>query len=66
MIRVFISFASPNLELAERLRQDLTKHGATVFQFNKSARAGRGAWEQVYDNIDEADYFLLLLTHDAI
>ncbi len=66
MTRVFISFASPDLGLAERLQQDLTKHGATVFQFNKSARAGRGAWEQVYNNIDESDYFLSLLTHDAI
>lgn len=64
--RVFISFASPNLGLAERLQDDLTKRGASVFQFNKSARPGRSAWDQVYNNIDESDYFLSLLSRDAV
>ena len=66
MIRIFISFASSNSRLAERLHEELTKRGATVFQFETSAHAGKSAWDQVYDNIQDADYFVCLLSREAI
>lgn len=66
MIRIFISFASSSLHLAEKLHEALTKRAATVFQFEKSARAGKSAWDQVYDNIQDADYFVCLLSREAI
>ena len=56
MVRIFISFASANEDFAERLHSALTDAGAEVFQFQRSAKAGQGAWEQVYDNIQAADH----------
>lgn len=66
MIRVFISFASANEDLARALHAALTRSGATVFQFQQSARAGQDAWKQVYDSIQNADYFICLLSRDAL
>ena len=66
MVRIFISFASANEKLAEELHQVLTSRGAEVFQFQKSAKAGQGAWEQVYNNIQSADIFVCLISRDSL
>ena len=66
MVRIFISFASANEDFAERLHSALTDAGAEVFQFQRSAKAGQGAWEQVYDNIQAADHFICLISRDSL
>ena len=66
MIRVFISFAMSDAALAKALHAALTKRGVSVFQFQETARAGKNVWNQVYDNIESADFFICLLSRDAI
>jgi hypothetical protein len=64
--RIFISFASSASAIADRLLEDLTAGGASVFQFRGTARAGQSAWTQVYDSIHDSEWFLVLLSREAV
>ena len=66
MVRIFISFASADEEFAAKLHSALTEAGAEVFQFQRSAKAGQGAWNQVYDKIQAADHFICLISRDSL
>ena len=66
MSKVFISYSTADRELAKRLHDDLRDHGATVYQFEESAKPGSDAWDQVLTAIDESDFFVVLLTPEAV
>lgn len=63
---VFISYASSDRELALRLRDDLETIGAEAWQFDRSAVPGTDAWDSILACISKSDYFVVLLSPQAI
>lgn len=64
--KVFISYASSERELAIRLRADLEAAGADAWQFEQSAVPGTDAWASILTRISESDYFVVLLSPQAV
>jgi len=64
--KIFISFAGQEKALALRLYEELSSLGADVFQFLESGRPGSVAWGQVLDSINEADWFLVLVSKSSV
>lgn len=65
-LKVFVCFSTANRDLAKRLFDDLSRAGAETFQFEESAEPGSNAWHQVLDAIRNADWFVALLTNEAM
>ena len=63
---VFISYASSERELALRLCDDLKAIGADAWQFDQSAVPGTEAWDSILTCISQSDYFVVLLSSQAI
>ena len=64
--KVFISYASSERELAQRLRNDLDASGADAWEFDQSAVPGSDAWDSILTRISQSDYFVVLLSRQAI
>ena len=64
--KVFISYVSADRELATQLRADLEMAGADPWQFDYSAIPGTDAWDVILNRIAESDYFLVLLSPQAL
>lgn len=65
--QVFISYSSADGgEVAERLRRDLEAGGATVFQYEGTARPGDPTWSQVVRGIRDSEWFVVLLTEESL
>jgi hypothetical protein len=64
--KVFISYVSADRELATQLRADLETAGADPWQFDHSAVPGTDAWDVILDRISQSDYFLVLLSPQAL
>ncbi len=60
--RVFISFTQEDEEVARNLYAALIEAGADVFQFQQSSRPGEVAWKEVHASIEQADWFVVLLS----
>lgn len=65
-LKVFISFSTEDRLTAYALYKDLSKAGAEVFQFEETATPGMPAWDEVLENIEAADIFLLLASKSAL
>ena len=64
--KVFISYCSKDEELAQRLKMDLSDARCDAWQFNLSAVPGTDGWREILSRIEKSDYFLLLLSSDAL
>lgn len=64
--KVFISYASKDRQLADRLRTDLATAGADPWQFDHSAVPGTDAWDVILTRIGQSDYFLVVLSLQAV
>jgi hypothetical protein len=64
--KVFISYVAADRELATKLRTDLESAGADPWQFDYSAIPGTDAWDVILDRIAKSDYFLVLLSLQAM
>jgi hypothetical protein len=64
--KVFISYVAADRELATKLRADLEATGADPWQFDHSAIPGTDAWDVILNRISESDYFLVLLSQQAL
>jgi len=62
-MQVFISYASEDTDIAQRLREDIGTYGADVFQFEHTTKAGDVAWDAVLEAIEHADLFIVLLSN---
>ncbi len=64
--KIFISYSTQDHETAASLYSDLTKAGADVFQFQKSATPGQAAWDEALTRIEHSNIFLLLASKHAL
>jgi hypothetical protein len=64
--KVFISYVGADRELATQLRADLETAGADPWQFDYSAIPGTDAWDVILTRISQSDYFLVLLSPQAL
>lgn len=60
--RVFLSYASEDLERVNTLREVLQRHGITVWQDKQNLRAGQNWRDQVHRFIEAANYFVFVQT----
>jgi hypothetical protein len=65
-LKVFISYSNHDRTLAERLWGEMHSAGAEVFQYSKSAKAGKSSWTQVLTWISDSDVFIVLLSQNAL
>ena len=65
-MKIFISYSSHDLKLAERVFGELVRGGADAFQFGKSEVIGKPSWEQVLDWISQCDVFIVLISKHAV
>lgn len=64
-IKAFISFCSADRVLAQRLQKDLATAGCASWQFDISAVPGTDAWEAILEQIEQSEFFLVLLSEAA-
>jgi TIR domain len=64
--KVFISYVSADRGLATQLRADLETAGADPWQFDHSAIPGTDAWDVILNRISQSDYFVVLLSPQAL
>jgi hypothetical protein len=62
---VFLSYARPNLTLAEHLERELTAHGFTIWRDQEQLRTGARWPKALGEAIAAADAFLLLWSVDS-
>jgi hypothetical protein len=65
-LKVFISYSNHDRTLAERLFEDVYSAGAEVFQYSKTAKAGKSSWTQVLTWISDSDVFIVLVSQSAL
>jgi hypothetical protein len=65
-MKVFISYSSFDLTLAQTVYRDMVGGGALAFQFKESAIIGKPSWNQVLDWISESDTFIVLISAEAL
>jgi hypothetical protein len=65
-VKVFVSFSSNDVRIAEHLYADLVSAGAEVYQYGKSERSGVSSWEQVLTWINDSDVFIVLLSQSSL
>jgi hypothetical protein len=65
-MKIFISYSTADLSLAERVFGELVRAGATAFQYGRSETIGKPSWEQVLDWISESDVFIVLVSRSAL
>jgi hypothetical protein len=64
--KLFVSYVSADRGLANQLRADLEAAGADPWQFDHSAILGTDAWDVILTRISHSDYFLVLLSRQAL
>jgi hypothetical protein len=64
--KAFISYCSSQEKLARRLKDDLSSAGCDAWQFNLSAKPGSDSWKEILLRIEKSDFFLALLSPDAL
>ena len=64
--KVFISYSTKDRATAEALYTDLLKAGADVFEFERSAKPGSSAWDEVLGWIESSDVFIMLVSRSAL
>ena len=64
--RVFISYSTSDRATAEKLYTDLLDAGADVFQFERWAKPGTPAWDEVLGWIESSDVFIVLMSKSAL
>jgi TIR domain len=62
----FLSHSSANAELAERLARDLLEQGVEVWYSQWEIKAGDSLRRKIDAGIDQANYFLVLLTPSSL
>jgi hypothetical protein len=65
-LKLFISYSTKDKDLAERLFADMAGAGAEVFQYSKTAEAGKRSWTQVLSWIKVSDVFIVLVSQNAL
>jgi hypothetical protein len=65
-VKIFISYSTDDLPLAERVFGEMVRAGATAFQYGRSETIGKPSWEQVLDWISESDVFIVLVSTSAL
>lgn len=60
--KVFLSYASEDIERVDTLREVLQGHGITVLQDKQNLRAGQYWMDQLQRYIDASDYFVFVQT----
>lgn len=65
-LKVFISFKTEDEPLAEALYLGLTKGGALVYQFRKTAKPGTSAWGVICNSISDSDVFVVFISRRSL
>jgi hypothetical protein len=65
-MKVFISFATSDQALAEKVYEGLTAAGAEVYEFRRSARPGTSAWNALLKWISDSDVFVTLVSRNSL
>ena len=65
-VKIFISYSTDDLPLAERVFGEMVRGGAAAFQYGRSETIGKPSWEQVLDWISESDVFIVLVSASAL
>ncbi len=64
--KVFISYSTKDRVTAEALYTDLRKAGADVFEFERTAKPGSSAWDEVLGWIESSNVFIMLVSKSAL
>jgi hypothetical protein len=64
--KTFISYATPDIGLAQRLKEDLQRAGCDPWQFDLSAIPGTDAWTAILERIDKSDFFIVIVSQNAM
>ncbi|MBF0283775.1 MAG: tetratricopeptide repeat protein [Magnetococcales bacterium] len=64
--KVFLSHASEDKPLAEGLRRGLSEHGVEAWIDHRYLTGGDDLPEEIKQQIDDADYFMVILSLDAM
>jgi hypothetical protein len=65
-LKVFISYASEDLETASSVFNEVAGAGAEVFQFGRSEIVGKPSWDQVLEWISQSDVFVMLVSKHSL
>ena len=65
-MKIFISFATEDVDIAGSVFTELTGAGADVFQFGRTETIGRPSWEQVLQAINDSETFVVLISKSSI
>jgi hypothetical protein len=65
-LKVFISYASEDLQAASSVFNEVAGAGAEVFQFGRSEIVGKPSWYQVLEWISQSDVFVLLVSKHSL
>jgi TIR domain len=65
-VKIFISYSSDDLALAQRVFGEMVRGGAEAFQYGESEIIGKPSWEQVLDWISASDVFIVLISQSAL
>src|SRR5262245_61787363 len=66
VMKVFISFQTADVAVAESLYERLSQAGASVYQFRRTARPGTSAWTTIIDLISDSDVFIALVSKSSL
>jgi TIR domain len=64
--KVFVSYATVDLQLAQLVKHELDEAGAEIWEFDASAVPGTDAWTSILETISKSDYFVVLLSSSAV
>lgn len=63
---IFLSHSSQDIELAERIAQDLRRHGIAVWFDQWEVLPGDSIRQRIEDGLESADFIGVLLTRDSV
>jgi hypothetical protein len=63
--KTFISYATSDKPLAQRLKEDLDRSGCDPWQFDLSAVPGTDAWNVILERIEKSDFFAVILSRST-
>ena len=61
----FISYCGQDQDLAQKLKEDLTRAGCDPWQFDLSATPGTDAWGAILEPIEKSDFLIVILSKAA-
>jgi len=65
-LKLFVSYSHVDTRFVRKLCNDLDRHGYQVWRDERDLRVGDSIAEKIREAIDDADFFLLVITPESI